>query len=499
MSDSKAQELSSVLMYRISNGLSEDHAMEQDLSRLGQAMQRMPEDALIRLSENHKLPLQATWDRFMQIPVSNLSRYNEARAEVSPHIVTYITLMKRFNPECLNGHEDKLFLIASSLGNRYLVSTMLEKGSRPSLLSSPGWSSIISAMQAEAGDCLELQVQSCKFNEDVEDLPRSFGLDKLLKTNLFVAFLDYAIECFRNTQGVSRRWASFGYCRRDVLITTLKVLIKNGAAVDAPYPPGLCFSFDFYWYSYKDPFLPPSCLEVAFYCCRALYEEMKHFSREMHDHLSRIEICKAAEQGQKHLTSYLKGGRIHGTAQKRKFLQTILLEVIFMRADFDEDSKNDATGASNGIVAKTLMDYGIRLLTSASASHSMGVNFTSTDVVTNAVTCLLRRSRDRERSGSVLSSLEHLFRLSGTLSPIILQESVDKHGTTTLSALAECDIRFSSAVPEKGGYAIVMAALLGNDKAVDMLLRQGFDIDCGFSIPELENPCLRTAVGHVLF
>jgi hypothetical protein len=81
----------------------------------------------------------------------------------------------------------------------------------------------------------------------------------------------------------------------------------------------------------------------------------------------------------------------------------------------------------------------------------------------------------------------------------MLQESVDRHGTTTLSALAESNDRFSSAVREDGGYAVMMAALLGNRNAVSMLLLHGFDVNCDFYIPEAYPAISRTAVGHVLF
>ena len=498
ISDIEARENLSVLTYVISNGLNEDHAIEDDLVLLGRAMQRIPQDAVIRFFESYSLSLHAIWDRFMREPIPILSQGDRSRTEVRANIALYITTTLKLNPEWMVGHEDKLLVIASSLGNYDMVSKMLGIGARPSLCLSTRQSSIISALQVKAYDCIEIQVRSCDINEEILEVPVSiYGSETKLASH-FVVFLDYAMECLQDRHGLGGIWEVVRYCERNSILKALAIFIENGADIDAPYLPALCFDFYYMGYSPDCPYQPPSCLEVVFYCCRALYEEMKPFSRRIHAHISRISVCSAAERGKKHLTDHLDGRGIQGSTDEQGFLQLVLFELVFAWADFFEDSSGDVVGASNGIVVHTLMDYGITLPTS-NISPS-GARFTPTEVLSDALNSLLFRSRGTERSGSVLYSLKHLFRQSGMLSPKILTESVDWAGTTTLIALAECNDHFSSVVREKGGSAIVRAALLGNYDAVAMLVKHGFDVNREFCIPDFDSPPrFRTAVGHVLF
>lgn len=486
------------------HGLNSNHVIEEDIVLLSQAMQSSPQADVVELFKTYSLILRDIWNQFMWSPILNLSVHGRSRAGVKVDFALYITITLSYHPEWMIGHEDKLLLIASSVGERGLVSRLLDMGARPSMLCANGQSSIISALQAEAYDCVELQVQSCSINKDNVQVAVSGGggLNTELTTSTFVLFLDYAMECFRNAQAASQRWKADGLCHRQSIIAALAIFLKNGADVDAPYPPALGFGSEYDGYSDDYLHRPPSCLEVVFYGCRALYEQMNGFSRviSLHTHriINRIEVCNAAERGREHLASYLNRNGIYGNAGKQGFLQMVLFEVAFIRAEFFEDSKTETAGSSNGIVVKTLMEYGVTL--PSAPSRLLGAKLTSVDMAAEAFSFLLSRSKDRKRSGSVLSSLRHLFRLSGALCPVILQESVEGEGTAMLSALAECNGHFSSTVREHGGCAVVMAALLGNYDAISMLLQHGFDVNSDFSVPEfgsLSRP--RTAVGHILF
>jgi hypothetical protein len=300
----------------------------------------------------------------MRSPIPNLSRHDRSRTEVRANIALYITTTLNFNPEWMMGHEEKLLLIASSLGNRDLVSKMLRSRGRFSPFGSTWLSRIILSLQAEAYDCVELQVRSCDVNKKNLFPPDPVGGGELhlQLMSRFVIFLDYAMECFRNTQGVGQRWKEYGHCQRKSILAALAIFLENGADVDATYPPTLCLSFNLNTCSPYNPEQPqPSCLEVAFYCCRALYERMKHFSGTRHCRISRIKLCNAAERGNQALADYLTGHMTGSFGTDKDFLQMVLLEVVFMRAEFVENSEGDTTGASNGVVAVTLIDYGITL------------------------------------------------------------------------------------------------------------------------------------------
>lgn len=497
MSDIEARDNFSVLAYLISNCLNESQDLERDLVLLSRAIQRIPQATVIRLFESYSLSLRAIWDQFMRSPIPDPSRHDRSMTEVRANMALYITTTLSFNPEWVVGHEDKLLIIASSLSSHDLVSKLLDIGACPSLLSSTGPSSIISAIQAGAHHCVKLQVESCNINDNNIQVPSSFFYTSFeLTTSLFVLFLDCAIECFRRPHGLNKRWESQGRLQNRSILAALEFFLKNGADVDAPYPPALCLAFQCKQYYHDCPHPPPSCLEIAFYCYHVLYENMEPFSRRNNRQISRITVCNAAARGKQYFATYLNEPDTQDNLDKQSFSQMILFELVFMRAQLVEISTAHTVSASNGVVIETLIECGITL--PRVPSDESGIKLTSAVMARIASCALLRRTRFTERSSSILSSLKHLFQLSGEIDSRILRHCIDADGTTILRTLAECNDRFSSSVPINGGYAVVMAALRVNCEVVSMLLEHGFPVNSEFVMPGYEDQSVRTAVGHTL-
>lgn len=437
--------LLSQVVYLVSNNLVPKDIKKDagGLDIVVKVMTRVPNHILVSIFNHDEPSIQATWEKLFEV-----ARKHSLERGLAQLLCIGLTIQADWVPQ----YHEEMLIVAVSLDKHLMIQTLLDRGVSPCIWDATSRRTVFAiAASREDLHSVKMLIGKCdphKLNEAMITFHTQFS------EGICSVFVLFMIDLWRLSQTIDSRSDKLTSNALSAYLRTLDWLLDAGADVDSVVSSDLVAN--------ARPSWRLTCLDLAYYSHRTIFERVKEHSQQMNRELTRAGLCEAFINGEATMSRYLSSVSSLTTLKARHCLEAILADQ-FLMIDESKDPKHS-------VLAMTPNQISIAraLIQGAVSPHCGG---TLERALERVVKAAVQWGMDED----LAYLIEYFTREGALVSLDALMCCLQSTGCEILDTLL-----LHAPDVDDCETALLVAADRDNYEAVSLLLRSGVDInrDC---------------------